>query len=984
MGLSIFENRGKRKALKRIEQARKSESKTLDLSDLGLTTIPESIGSLTQLQQLLLNSNQIKEIPESIGSLTQLQQLFLRNNQIKEIPESIGSLIRLKFLYLNNNQIKEIPESIGSLTELRQLFLPNNQIKKIPESIGSLIRLKFLYLNNNQIKEIPESIGSLTELRQLFLRNNQIKEIPESIGSLTHLEELSLNDNPLNPELAAVYEQGFDELRRYLLAKKGQKITLNEAKLILIGEGEVGKSCLLGALRGDPWIKDRLTTHGLEIKPFQITDPDTNTQIILNGWDFGGQREYRTTHQLFFTAPAIYLVIWKPREGSQQGFVKWWITLILHREPDAKIIVVATHGGPGRRHAKIDRNDLLEKFGQETILDFIQVDSKPDAQGNCLNIPELKLAIAKAAMKLPEMGRTIPASWQKVREKLRSRPEPYLTYDQAVTICQTEKMDLPQAELFLKISHELGNLIHYDNDGVIKDIVILKPDWLAKAISFVLDSSDICRDKGLVSCEKLSELWRDPPYEDESGYDSSLHPIFLKLMERYELSYKVNSANDREEKKVLIAQLVPDSYEGTLPDWSDTLSQGESQQVQICRIVDFDGQLAEAEGLFYRLIVRHHRYSLGVENYEQSVHWQQGLMLDNGIKGRALLEKSKQGIKITVRAVYPELFLSHLTEDIIWMIKDFWPGLICNVMVSCIEPCGKNKPGTGLFEVQRLIGSKRKNRSEYPCPFPGCEEWQDIDLLLANAPIAQPQDKSDGALERIESALQTANKNIVKSDRNNRQRYENLSVNQQKALVQAEEQYKLLMQTLTDEAKDGPRLFSFKPLEPGFFDRPKWVSTKIQVTLWCEHSRKPLPQLNPDNPKLGVYELTISQEWLAKSAPVLKNILRVLSLVAPVAVSSTDLILGDSDYAGIEEELNLAQKTLVSASKGGDDLLDWQTKTDAPNLDYGDGIEARGIVLRELHAMLKKKDLKFGGLVRVQNQRKEFLWVHPKFENEYL
>ena len=26
---------------------------------------------------------------------------------------------------------------------------------------------------------------------------------------------------------------------------------LNEAKLILIGEGEVGKSCLLGALRGD-------------------------------------------------------------------------------------------------------------------------------------------------------------------------------------------------------------------------------------------------------------------------------------------------------------------------------------------------------------------------------------------------------------------------------------------------------------------------------------------------------------------------------------------------------------------------------------------------------------------------------------------------------------------------------------------------------------------------------------------------------------
>ena len=41
-------------------------------------------------------------------------------------------------------------------------------------------------------------------------------------------------------------------------------------QLILIGEGEVGKSCLLGALRGDPWEEGRPTTHGIEIKP--VTD----------------------------------------------------------------------------------------------------------------------------------------------------------------------------------------------------------------------------------------------------------------------------------------------------------------------------------------------------------------------------------------------------------------------------------------------------------------------------------------------------------------------------------------------------------------------------------------------------------------------------------------------------------------------------------------------------------------------------------------
>ena len=59
---------------------------------------------------------------------------------------------------------------------------------------------------------------------------------------------------------------------------------------------------------------------------------------------------YRPTHQLFFSAPAVYLVVWKPREGSQAGQVKEWIQLVKRREPSAKIIVVATHGHSGVEH----------------------------------------------------------------------------------------------------------------------------------------------------------------------------------------------------------------------------------------------------------------------------------------------------------------------------------------------------------------------------------------------------------------------------------------------------------------------------------------------------------------------------------------------------------------------------------------------------------------------------------------------------------
>src|SRR5439155_11310313 len=161
---------------------------------------------------------------------------------------------------------------------------------------------------------------------------------------------------------------------RYLRAKAGAQVTLNEAKLILVGEGEVGKSCLLAALRDDPWEEGRPTTHGIEIKPVKVTDPDSGTEITLNGWDFGGQRVYRPTHQLFFSSPAVYLVVWKPREGSQAGAGKEWIKLVKHRQPDAKIRVVATYGGPKDRQPDIDRQEIWDLFSKDTVIDFFHVD----------------------------------------------------------------------------------------------------------------------------------------------------------------------------------------------------------------------------------------------------------------------------------------------------------------------------------------------------------------------------------------------------------------------------------------------------------------------------------------------------------------------------------------------------------------------------------------------------------------------------------
>lgn len=147
---------------------------------------------------------------------------------------------------------------------------------------------------------------------------------------------------------------------------------------------------------------------------------------------------------------------------------------------------------------------------------------------------------------------------------------------------------------------------------------------------------------------------------------------------------------------------------------------------------------ADAEGLFYRLIVRLHRYSLGRNNFNDSRHWQKGLVLADGYNGMALLELRDTDVVITVRAAYPDRFLHELSRDVQWLIEHEWKGLRCRVMVPCLKPCGRGQPGFGRFEIAKLIESKKRGRPAYPCNATNCGEWQDIDKLMATVPTVHP------------------------------------------------------------------------------------------------------------------------------------------------------------------------------------------------------------------------------------------------------
>jgi hypothetical protein len=270
-------------AVRRIHRAAEEKLTQLDLSGLDLEELPPEIGKCPPLEMLVLGKfekrklvgNKLTEFPDAVLQLTNLKILNLSWNQITAIPEAIGQLLNLTQLNLHSNQITSIPEELGQLSNLTQLDLRSNQITSIPENLGQLSNLTQLYLGNNQITSIPEDLGQLSNLTELSLIYNQITAIPEAIRGMEKLEKLDLRANPIPipPEILQgeeFYEPG--DLRTILdfyfqTRNSNDTEEVNEAKLLIVGEGESGKTTLANKLLNPDYQlkKQEPSTEGINL-----------------------------------------------------------------------------------------------------------------------------------------------------------------------------------------------------------------------------------------------------------------------------------------------------------------------------------------------------------------------------------------------------------------------------------------------------------------------------------------------------------------------------------------------------------------------------------------------------------------------------------------------------------------------------------------------------------------------------------------------
>ena len=175
-------------------------------SDIGNNlegNIPSEIGSLAELQLLVLNKNNVGGvIPNSIGRLQKLTSLIIRDNNLDgPLPNEIGDLISLKTLDLRRNLIDgRIPSTVNRMISTTQFWIYSNRLEgPLPRELGQIISLVSLNLRDNNIDgPIPTSFSNLSNLENLRLYDNRLTgTIPDGIGDINALKIFRIEDNNL-------------------------------------------------------------------------------------------------------------------------------------------------------------------------------------------------------------------------------------------------------------------------------------------------------------------------------------------------------------------------------------------------------------------------------------------------------------------------------------------------------------------------------------------------------------------------------------------------------------------------------------------------------------------------------------------------------------------------------------------------------------------------------------------------------------------
>jgi len=702
------------------------------------------------------------------------------------------------------------------------------------------------------------------------------------------------------------------------------------SKLLVVGEGGVGKTSLLRALRGEPFEPQLETTHGIRIESQELAHPtQVDVTMQLNCWDFGGQEIYHATHQFFLTNRSLFVLTWNARHGYEQGKLYYWLDAIQARAPASPVILVATH--IDQRDADLPLTELHARYPQ--IVAHCEISNKT-RQG----IKELRQALTDAAAGLPLMGIAWPTSWLNAAEAVLTREEKHITPQELQEIMAAHEVSGISVRALTRWLHELGDILYFQDDEELDDLVILKPQWVTEYISAVLESDEVIGRLGIFTRAHMRRLW--------GNLEPVMQDHFLRLMERFDLSYRT-----LENKEIsLVVERLPLDPPDYAPQWEAI------QETEPCREISIKFQLNTIPaGIPTWFIARSHRFTT-------HTHWRTGaLFADNREDPRHLALAQAlphdRYLQLTVRGPNPQNFFA-LLKDGIEVTLDRFPGLGTERLIPCLghngEPCSHE---FSYAHLQKAI-ERTPPASEIQCP-------------ASFKPVSIPgllfglhwrlQDK---VLERIDTLETTIVTTVVEGQE---EIMAELSALRELAQREFTNIYRREQSVIDSHC---PNVFALRVR-----DKTITGSQKLELQLYCQ-----APGYWHPTAQGGQYTVDDPANWIKAVAPYLRKLVTVLKYAAPLAGPWVAWA-----WPAYEKMFKNDIKLTTELVKK---LPDFEGREAGLIETVGDPRgpgRASGAALRALRQLLDDKDPDhhWGGLKKVLTPEGHYLWLCEYHAQEY-
>ncbi|KAH3763351.1 leucinerich repeat kinase [Pelomyxa schiedti] len=502
-----------------------------------------------------------------------------------------------------------------------------------------------------------------------ILENCWVRD-PRARPTMSQILSMYLVENPQDTIPSRSRAEKWNTLKQSVMYS-GEPVAWKRHKLLVVGDGAVGKTTLLRCLterRNTTNVKKNMATDGISFTlPFKLNRRSGHTWVA---WDLGGQDVLYPTHQFFLRSSSVFLLIFDLAlvqwDGESESVIlppkiKYWVDQINLSFRQATSNRTDTTGHSEKVHILLVGTHLDKTTTKSACAALAQIMRAHDKQfdsvfglsvatgdgiimnteteASCVSMT----AVERVSERLEEIAKQqkidVPSNWVELHKHLASMLAETLHWDEYVAIAKAkgvgkcdgyEQREITMCSDFLL---DAGSIIHFRHKlhntssenqvcslkkktGIpLSELIVLKPSYLSKVMTSVIGiRTTSWVTYGFVLPQSIRHVF--------SSFYPEHHATLIELLQTFEILFTLPDG------RLLVPSLLPDLAlrysEGSAEAasfWTAPTGAG-TKVVMSGRILKFRFLPI---GFFPRLMVM----VLGIPETAPLFSWNEGLIVEN-------------------------------------------------------------------------------------------------------------------------------------------------------------------------------------------------------------------------------------------------------------------------------------------------------------------------------------------------------------------